>query len=99
VTLTAGKHFAWVLRFYIDSPNGLGPCAGCDAKATIMLDNWTPSTINGVCSVTSNDVGSSPTACANGDRPSRTTSLRFQPDSFPLASRSRPAWAALLGAE
>lgn len=37
VTLPPGRHFAWSLRFPIDPPPGLGPCAGCDAPVTIVF--------------------------------------------------------------
>lgn len=65
VTLTAAKHFAWDIQFFIDSPTAcLDGCSSAKAQITIdqldIFDN-----INGTRSVTSADPGSTPTACAN----------------------------------
>ena len=41
VDLPAGRYYAWRMIFLMDNPGGLGPCAGCDAVASIgfrMLD-------------------------------------------------------------
>jgi hypothetical protein len=82
VTLTAARHFAWRLRFLIDNPGGLGPCAGCDARVVItfrqldILDNN-----NQAVSITSTDAASEPEVCANNEGV-------FECHGFPVKSRT-----------
>ena len=66
VNLTAAKHYAWRILFFMDNPNGLGPCAGCETPVFITLDWLDIFDINSTAyPIGSADGASEPTVCAN----------------------------------
>jgi len=66
VNLTAAKHYAWRILFFMDNPNGFGPCAGCETPVTITLDYLDIfDGSGGQFSIGSADGASDPSACVN----------------------------------
>ena len=65
VNLTAAKHYAWRILFFMDNPNGFGPCTGCETPVTIMLDWLDIFDINSTAyPIGYVDSGSDPWVCA-----------------------------------